>query len=208
MGSILFQAVFPQAGPFPKERYRELLTKLRNDGYAFAFPFEAVNSSKTAVIINDVDFEYSGANSLSEVEREFGVRSWFFLRVDAAYFSQSIKFFKGLENEGWVIGFQYDSLSRADGNMTFAAELFSAQVVYIRSFFNVSLTTYHGDNEYNVSILNFELFQQNPELWQSLALKEVYSLQNFTYVRDTNRELVVPEQLGDLVLVQLHTNWW
>jgi len=188
------------------QTYRDLLQNLTDQGYAFRLPTDEIKG-KTAILIHDVDFNYTGARVLTEVEKEFNTRSCFYLRPDAEYYTQSIPFFLKLQSQGWQIGIQYDTLSRTGGNQTLALELFKAQLAYMRAFFNVSSSTYHGD-KYNSSILNLNLYRQNVDAWRQLGLKEVYSLDDYSYVRDTNNILVVPDMLGDLVLVQLHSDWW
>lgn len=189
------------------ETYRDLLKRLQAEGYQFRFPTENF-TEKTALLIHDVDYRFSGAQVLTEIEREFGVRSVFYLRPSAGWFTQSISYFQQLEREGWKIGIQQDCLSRTDGNTTLATQLFKAQVAYMRTFFNVSSSTYHGDVEYRLDISNFDLYLNNKTVWTEQGLTEVYGLEDYSYIRDTDNHLVIPQELGNLVIVQLHADWW
>ena len=82
-------------------------------------------------------------------------------------------------------------------------QLFRAQLSYMREFFNISTTDYHGDN-YNFKILNMDLYDEQE--WRTMKLNEVYSL-NFSYVTDSNNVYLEPSSFSDLVVVQLHTDW-
>lgn len=185
--------------------YRNILTRLKNEGYTCRFPDENF-TGKTALLIHDVDYSFSGAAVLAKVEREFGVRSVFCLRPSAGWYTQSISSFQRLEQEGFKVAIQQDCLSRSDGNATLALQLFKAQLKYMCEFFNVTVSDYHGDVEYNVEIGNFELY--DAETWRQLGLTEIYAYQNYSYIRDTDNKLIIPETLKDLVIVQLHSDWW
>lgn len=189
------------------DAYRDILDQLTIEGYSFHFPNETF-SGKTAILIHDVDYSFKGAKVLAEIERDYDVRSVFYLRPDADYFTASISTFQLLESEGWKIGLHYDCLSRADNDTTLALAIFKAQTAYIRSFFNVTETSYHGDAQYRVDIINLQLYVENKDVWNELGLFEVYSYQNFSYIRDTDNILVIPETLSNLVLVQLHADWY
>jgi hypothetical protein len=77
----------------------------------------------------------------------------------------------------------------------------------MRIFFNITSTSYHGDN-YNLTIINLDLYKANVATWQQLGLMEVYAIKIDSYISDTNNHLVIPENLGNTVLVQLHCDWW
>lgn len=202
--SVLF---FRQPSLDDGSRTRNVILKLQQEGYVFVLPrdyFEGVQYAKTALLIHDADFNVQGAPVFAEIERSLGVKSAFYLRPDAEWYTQKIAYFQSLEAEGWEIGFQYDCLSRSDNNITLAMQLFKAQLSYMRDFFNISTTDYHGDN-YNIMIFNYNLFDKQE--WSSLGLNEVYSLGNCSYVTDTNNVYVEPANFGDLVIIQLHTDW-
>lgn len=190
-------------------REKIIIESLLSKGYIFVLPkdyFANPNKyNKTALMIHDADFSNKGFNTFIKIESEYGIKSAFYPRVDVDWFSTEINNYKLAENNGWEIGFQYDCLSRANGNYSLAYNIFYGQLSYIRSLFNVSTTDYHGDS-YNFNILNLNLYDK--EIWSNLGLNEVYSLQNYSYYSDSNNRLISPqESLKDLVIVQLHTDW-
>jgi hypothetical protein len=193
---------------FPEEKYAELLRELKDLNYTFTIPRDYLiknTTGKIAIIIHDTDVKMEGAKVLTKVEDQFGIKSCFYLRVDADYFPQSIPYFESLEKQGWEIGLHYDCLSRMNNNKTAAVTLFKAQVTYIRSFFNVTTTHYHGDN-YNLSIINLNLYDS--AVWTSLSLKDLCEKPPSTYITDANGNYVEPTSKGDVVLVNLHSDWW
>lgn len=193
----------PQLDP---QIYRDLISRLKLEGYSIltAREFLASNLSKLAVIVHDTDNSFEGAKVLVSIEREFNIRSSFYLRPSRNYFLQSIRFFQGLERENWEIGFHYSSLSRADGNQEFARETFTAHLFFLRHFFNISTVRGHGDG-YNLTILNRldSAFLESLNV-SSLEVKE----HNVTYIRDTGKKVDIPSKWSDRVLVNFHSDCW
>lgn len=190
-------------------RERTIISHLLSLGYKFMLPreyFAQNQTGKIALLIHDADFKAGGIMTMIRVEKEYGVKSAFYPRPDQDWFMlDAIGFLQLAESWGWEVGFQYDCLSRADGNYSLAMALFENQLSYMRRSFNISTTDYHGDM-YNFSINNFDLY--NAETWAELGLHELYSLTNYSYYTDTNNILQSPaEPLKDLVIVQLHTDW-
>ncbi len=205
---VLFSPVRPALDDGSRDRL--LITELQAAGYKFELPreffAEAIHENKTALLIHDADFSLSGLAKFKQIESELGVKSAFYIRPDAEFFTQGIKELQETEAQGWEIGFQYDCLSRSAGDRALAMKLFDAQLSYMRAFFNISSSDYHGDS-FDLSINNFELYDQG--LWRDAGLHEVYSLQGISYFSDTNNKLQGPDlaDLGPVVVVQLHTDW-
>jgi hypothetical protein len=203
---ILAASVFKPPALDDGSRDRNIITKLQQQGYVFVLPrdyFAGIRHPKTALLIHDSDFYVQGAPVFVEIEKSLGVKSAFYLRPDADWYTQNIAYFQSLESQGWEIGFQYDCLSRSHGNRTLAMNLFVAQLSYMREFFNITTTDYHGDS-YNISVFNYDLYKEQE--WNRMGLNEVYSL-NCSYVTDSNNIYVEPANFTDLVIVQLHTDW-
>lgn len=190
-------------------REKNIIRDLLYKGYTFILPRDYFNGTdysnqKIAMLIHDADFSNTGQQKFMQIENGFGIRSAFYPRPDTEWFSQNAAAYQDAEKQGWEIGYQYDCLSRTEGNKTVAYQLFQGQLSYMRTLFNISTTDYHGDN-YNISILNLDLY--NETLWHSLGLNEVYKIQNYSYYTDTNNALITPSVLKNLVIIQLHTDW-
>jgi hypothetical protein len=167
-------------------------------------------TGKIAVIVHDVDNFWSGASVLVSVEEQFGIRSTFFLRPDAIYFNASIPFFQNLTKYGWEVGFHYDCLSQKKGNQTAAVLLFEQQLVFMKQYFDVVSTKFHGDLA-DLSISNGWLWGNHTALWQELGLRDfsvgIGVIANWTYVSDANFQWHPPQVLGEHVLIDLHADW-
>lgn len=202
---------------FPCINYTNLLQRFKNLGYRFVQPrdYNSSLTGKICVIVHDVDFRWEGAAILSSIERDFGIKSAFFLRVDANYYNDNIaiSFFKDLQEQGWEIGIHYDCLSRNDGDQQAALSQYVNQISLIRQTFNVSDSRYHGD-VYNLNIHNDWLYGNHTQVWQDLHLREASSTSmtelfyGWSYISDSNGKWKEPQQLGDHVLINLHADWW
>lgn len=218
--SILFLSfiIANQPTSFPPEKYMNLIEQLKAESYRFALP-RNINekSQKIVLLVHDVDYSINGAKTFVQIENKSGVRSTFFLRPDpdgffnnrTSYFSQNIRYFQLLEKQGWQIGFHYDSLSRTDGNETFALDLFMAQLSFMSSFFNITATRAHGDVFHNVNINNYRLYESNKDVWQFLGLSD-FTEWGDAYYSDSNfHTWNVPETFDAYrIMINLHTDWW
>lgn len=194
------------------KRYESILWSLKNKGYNFILPRDLPetldDTEKVCVVVHDVDVRTSGCRVFVEIEEKLGVRSAFFLRPDAEYFSDSIDYFQRLEWKGWEIGFHYDCLGRREGNMKMATELFHAQLEHMRAFFKVTSTRSHGD-PLHPKVYNEYLYISHQEGWRILGLKDFTILPvQYSYIRDTHGKLVIPKPILNVILVNCHSDWF
>ena len=192
LSCLLYVFSLPTATRFQPSKYDDLLHRLAVGNYSF-------------VLVHDCDYRIDGLKTLLAVERIYNVKSTCYVRPDAEYFTGSLAYLQKVEREGWSIGFHYDCLSRTNGNMTLALQLFHAQLTFLRSFFNVTSTRYHGDI-YNLSIGNRALY--NEEEWREMGLTEVSNIPNWSYITDVNGTWYEEPILKHNVLVNLHSDWW
>lgn len=199
--------VWSKTAPYSRSIYIGLISSLRERGYRFILPRDyQVNASEKVVLLrHDVDVRIRGVSVLAEIEKQFGVRSAFYVRMDGDYFGESYPIFQQLEREGFEIGFHYDTLSRSNGDKSLATPLFIAQVAFMRSLFNISTTVAHGDS-HNPHIWNEALF--DGELWERLGLRDFTHVENATYISDSSHALSVPSEFKNVVLINLHTDYW
>jgi hypothetical protein len=192
--------------PYPESKYVNLLTALKAEGYSFVLPRDVCTNGivgKTVMIVHYADTSIHGAPMFVNVEQNLGIRSAFYLRADVDYFTQSILYFQELQTRGWEIGFTNDMLSRASGNVTQAKILFIHELAYMRSFFSITTVRYHGD-EFNVNIHNNVYMLP---FYQALGLCNVSDWPGASYVKDTNH-VYMDGGRGQLVILELHTDWW
>jgi hypothetical protein len=193
--------------PYNPDQYSSLLTQLQHLHYRFIQPDQLnTTSGKRVIVLHDVDYDIHGAKTFVAIERKLGIRSTFFLRPDADYFTQSIPYFQNLERQGWKIGYHYDVLSRSNNNYTQARLLFIAQLTLMRAFFNITMTRAHGD-DYNYTTHNINFY--NATLWHSLGLQDFSTVKApNTWMKDTNHILIEPTITTDLVVIEFHSDWW
>ncbi len=192
LACLLYVYSAPKTTRLPASKYDDLLHRLASGNHTF-------------VLVHDCDYRIEGLETLLKVERIYNVRSTCYVRPDAEYFSYSLAYLQKIEREGWGIGFHYDCLSRTNGNLTLAFQLFHAQLTFLRSFFNVTSTRYHGDG-YNFSVNNRALY--NEEGWRDMGLTEVSNIPDWSYITDVNGTWHEEPILKQNVLVNLHSDWW
>jgi hypothetical protein len=207
LASLLYVFSLPTVTRFQASKYDDLLHRLATGNYSF-------------VLVHDCDYRIEGLQTLIAVEKVYNVRSTCFVRPDSEYLSYSIDYLQGLEHAGWGIGFHYDCLSRTAFKTTDLAlhlginwipqpwqamRLFKAQLAFLRTFFNITETRYHGDG-YNFEISNRDLY--NETAWREMGLTEVSNIPDWSYITDVNGTWREPETLTHNVLVNLHSDWW
>lgn len=193
--------------PLDSKIYSDLLTKLKAQGYSFILSreYNGSTASKTVLVFHDCDFSFDGLKTLINIEETFGVRSTIFVRPNTEYFESAIPYLSDLQNQGWEIGYHYDTLSKTQ-NTTLALQVFKAQLALLRTFFNVEATRPHGD-VYNLEVYNGDLY--NATVWQRLGLREMIITEPNQYATDTDKKLSVPQTFNStLVIIAFHSDWW
>ena len=200
-----------QSIPFPESKYVNLLEGLQAAGYTFVLPSEIcyLNShggipNKTAMIVHYADVSLHGLPMFVSVETQLGIRSGIYPRADMDWFSRNVLYFQQLQAEGWEIGFTNDMLSEASGNVTQAKILFTAELAYMRMFFNVTTVRYHGD-EFNNQIHN-NLYMR--PYYSGLGLCNVSDWGNATYIQDTHHDFIDSGVRTGFIALEIHTDWW
>lgn len=198
---------------FPTQSYVNMIEQLKNDGFQFYTADQPYVSGKAVYLVHCADYSFKGAATFLSVESQEGVKSTFMIRPDSSFFPQTIQTFLSIQNQGWKLGYEYDCLSRADGNMTLAVLMFQAQVNYLKDLgFKLCVTDAHGDMEYNGTVDSNQIYCQHPELWTQNNLTSIFDLPNFQgyqYFSDSSfHKIVLPTNLSDKLIIELHTDWW
>jgi hypothetical protein len=165
-------------------QYTELCTTLleRHNPISFA-KFLTEKNENVAIIRHDIDKKPQNALIIAEIERNLGIQSTFYFRTIPEVFNLDIM--KKIQSMGHEIGFHYEVLDKARGDIDKAIEIFENE---LRLFpFDIKTICMHG-NPLTPWV--------NKDLWKRFDFKkygiigEAYLSINFSdlyYFSDTGR---------------------
>lgn len=112
-----------------------------------------------------MEWNVRGALDFAEMEKVYGIRSTLYFRVDTKAFDLSVM--RHLQDEGFEIGYHFNTLDRCGGDFDKAIALFEQELNQLRKAgIHVETVCSHGDPRvkkigYNV---NNEIFLRAPDL--------------------------------------------
>ena len=149
---------------FTLKAYRSLLEAFQNAGYRFQ-TFEAFMTApaegKTVVMRHDVDEKAPNALKMAQLENELGIKATYFFRIVKQ--SNVPEVIKGIAALGHEIGYHYEDLATAEGDVEKATEAFRKNLAYFRGYYPVRSVCMHGS-----STSKFD----NRQLWEHHTLEE------------------------------------
>ncbi len=113
--------------------YNRLLMGLREAGYRGVSVREAaagVKEPRLLISRHDVEWDSRKALALAEVERAHGYRSTYHFRVDTKAYDLGVM--RDLQDEGFDVGYHYNTLDRCHGDFEKALALFEADLSRLR----------------------------------------------------------------------------
>lgn len=132
---------------FTLKSYRSLLTTFQKAGYQFQ-TFEEMMTApaegKTVVMRHDVDEKAPNALKMSQLEHELGIRSTYFFRIVKQ--SNVPEVIRGIAALGHEIGYHYEDLALAEGDMVKATASFEKNLAYFREYYPVRSVCMHGSS--------------------------------------------------------------
>jgi hypothetical protein len=167
--------------------YRNLLTSLKASGCTFQ-PFQDFlkNPADRAVILrHDVDERPQNALKIAQAEHRMGIRATYYFRI--LKISNDPEVITEIARMGHEIGYHYEDLALADGDLESAIRLFAENLAYFRRFYPVQTICMHGssmsshDNRLLWRHYDFKDFGIIGEPYFSLDYNEVF------YLTDTGR---------------------
>ena len=175
---------------FTLHSYEQLLQALKEAGYRF-MTFEQYcetkpqADSRVVVLRHDVDLKPANSVRTAEIEQRLGIAASYFFRIVPA--SNQPQAIRAIAAMGHEIGYHYEDLSLAKGDIKQAYRLFEEHVAYFRQFYPVRTICMHGvpTSEYD-----------GRDLWKSYdyrkagVIGEPYFDVNFDetlYLTDTGR---------------------
>lgn len=126
---------------------------------------QGVSESLTLILRHDVEWNPRRALALADLEKAWGFRSTFYFRADTKAFNLAVM--RYLQDEGFEIGYHFNTLDRCSGNFDKAIALFEEELRRFRKAgIDVKTVCSHGDPRvkkvgYKV---NNEIFLRDPEL--------------------------------------------
>lgn len=173
-------------GPWTLGKYKALCETVLEAGYAVQSVDEYLREpvSRVVVLRHDVDRTPRNAIHMARLEHDLGIRSTYYVRkVRGVY---SIELLTTLQDLGHEVGYHYEVLAKARGDMQKAVAMFKVELSEFRQSVQLNTAAMHGSplTPWN-----------NLEVWQhmepgELALGEAYldiDYEKVAYYTDTGR---------------------
>jgi len=132
---------------FTQKTYRLLLDAFLQSGYCFQTFEEFMErsaESKVVIMRHDVDEKPYNALKMARLERELGVRATYFFRIVKQ--SNVPEVIRNIAALGHEIGYHYEDLATADGDMDKALKSFEKNLAYFREYYPVRSVCMHGSS--------------------------------------------------------------
>ena len=130
---------------FTIKTYRLLLISLKEAGYHF-ITFEewcaTHETVKTVILRHDVDKKPERSLALARIETSLGIKATYYFRIVPQ--SNQPVYIKAIAGLGHEIGYHYEDLSLAKGNIAGAYENYKDNLAYFRTFYQVETISMHG----------------------------------------------------------------
>ena len=130
---------------FTIKTYRHLLISLKEAGYHF-ITFEewcaTHETVKTVILRHDVDKKPERSLALARIETSLGIKATYYFRIVPQ--SNQPVYIKAIAGLGHEIGYHYEDLSLAKGNIAGAYENYKDNLAYFRTFYPVKTISMHG----------------------------------------------------------------
>lgn len=131
---------------FTLQTYRELLLTLQKADYQFLTFEEYISSSvrteRWVILRHDVDLKAANSLRTAEIEYELGIRTSYYFRIIKE--SNQPDIIKAIAALGHEIGYHYEDLSLAHGDMNKAITSFREHLAYFRQYYPVKTICMHG----------------------------------------------------------------
>ena len=132
---------------FTIKSYRSLLEAFQKAGYRFQTFEEFMEhpaEGKTVVMRHDVDEKARNALKMAQLEHELGIRATYFFRIVKQ--SNVPEVICGIAALGHEIGYHYEDLATAEGDVEKATEAFRKNLAYFREYYPVRSVCMHGSS--------------------------------------------------------------
>lgn len=128
--------------------YRKLLCALQQNGYNF-LTFEqycmllpSQRPERFVILRHDVDLKAKNSLATAQMEHELGISASYYFRVVPQ--SNKPEIIRAIAELGHEIGYHYEDMTIANGDVKNAYEHFTQQLAYFRQFYPVRTICMHG----------------------------------------------------------------
>ena len=128
--------------------YRKLLCALQQKGYNF-LTFEqycmllpSQRPERFVILRHDVDLKAKNSLATAQMEHELGISASYYFRVVPQ--SNKPEIIRAIADLGHEIGYHYEDMTIANGDVKNAYEHFTQQLAYFRQFYPVRTICMHG----------------------------------------------------------------
>lgn len=173
---------------FTLEKYRDLLSAistLQIPVYGIA-DWIRTQPRQGLLLRHDIDRQPANAIALAQTEKEFGVRATYYFRCSPKGFAVAV--IRQIAACGHEIGYHYEDLSTAKGDLTRALDLFKKHLDELRAVVPVQTVSMHGspaspyDNRDLLQGIDFGHFNIAGDALLSIDYSRCY------YFTDTGRQ--------------------
>jgi len=172
---------------FTLEKYKELLSVLMSAGYSFQTFADYVTKPLDRIVIlrHDVDAKKNHSLRFAKIQNELGIKGTYYFRVIPQSFDEEV--IRQIAEMGHEIGYHYEDMDFAKGDVKRAKELFESHLLKLRNVSDIKTLCMHGS-----PMSKFD----NREIWKHYDYREYgliaepYFDMNFSevlYLTDTGR---------------------
>ncbi|MBR2450084.1 MAG: hypothetical protein IKB40_01140 [Paludibacteraceae bacterium] len=133
---------------FTLRTYRKLLVALLHKGYRF-ITFEqycmllpSQRLERLVILRHDVDLKAENSLRIAQIENELGISASYYFRI--VLDSNKPEVIRAIAKLGHEIGYHYEDMAIANGDVEKAYEHFTQQLAYFRQFYPVRTICMHG----------------------------------------------------------------
>lgn len=129
---------------FTVKKYKNLLDSMINAGYEFQTYHDFIIQPKNKVIIlrHDVDLNPENSLCFAELQAELGIEGVYYFRAVKESWNEEI--IKKISALGHEIGYHYENITTANGNVDLAFKDFTKNLDLLRKLAPVSTICMHG----------------------------------------------------------------
>lgn len=137
---------------FTIKTYKRLLQAMLDGGYSL-LPYETYcltkeqlenNKTKFVILRHDVDEYAENALEMAKVERDLGVNATYYFRKVKQ--SDKPNIIREIASYGHEIGYHYEDLAFAKGDLEVARKTFQKNLAYFRTYYPVKTVCMHGSS--------------------------------------------------------------